>query len=357
MTVPRIAFPVALIGYGYAGKTIHAPLIDAIPGLRLAVIASRHADKVLADWPAVEVTADAAAAATHPEIELVVIASPNETHAPLAEAALRAGKHVVVDKPFTVTLEQARRLAALATAEQRLLSVFQNRRWDSDFLAAQAVIREGHLGEVLHFESHIDRYRPAVQARWREQAGPGSGVWYDLGPHLADQALQLFGLPAAVTARLVCQRPSAQTEDWAHVMLHYDHLEVILHASMLAAGGVPRFVVHGTAGSWVKHGIDSQEASLKAGQRPGGLTWGEDPVPGCLYEGTTTSPRKIPAPPGDYRRYYAEVQRAVAGDAPNPVPPIQAIAVMAVVETALKAAGDGKTLRLTLTERERNSWH
>jgi predicted dehydrogenase len=357
MTMPPAPLTVALIGYGYVGKTFHAPLINAVSGLRLAVIGSRNAEKVLADWPAVQVMADATTAATHPGVKLVVIASPNETHAPLAEAALRAGKHVVVDKPFTVTLDEARRLAALAAAEQRLLSVFQNRRWDADFLATKALIQEGRLGEVLHFESHLDRYRPTVQARWREQAGPGSGVWYDLGPHLADQALQLFGLPAAVTGHLVRQRPAAQTDDWAHVMLHYGRRQVVLHGSMLAAGGVPRFVVHGTAGSWIKFGMDTQEDFLKAGRRPGDPGWGDDQVAGFLHEGTAKTVREVPAPPGDYRRYYIELHGAIAYGAPNPVTPPQAIAVMAVVETAIKSAAEGKTLPLPLTEEERASWH
>ena len=167
----------ALIGFGFVGKTFHAPLIRSVPGLELSVVSSRHPEKVREDLPAAKVVADPEEAATHSEVDLVVIASPNETHVPLATAALSAGKHVVVDKPFTITLAEARRLGELSQAKGRLLSVFQNRRWDSEFLAARTIIEEGRLGEVLHFESRLDRFRPEVRKRWREVAGPGAGLW------------------------------------------------------------------------------------------------------------------------------------------------------------------------------------
>jgi predicted dehydrogenase len=156
-----------------------------------------------------------------PDIDLVVIATPNDTHFPLAKAALEAGKHVVVDKPFTVTLSQARELESLAKHCGRVLSVFHNRRWDSDFLTVSALINEGQLGEVCYFESHFDRFRPQVRQRWREQAGPGSGIWYDLAPHLLDQAVVLFGLPVSITVDLAQLRPGAQSTDYFHAVLAY----------------------------------------------------------------------------------------------------------------------------------------
>ena len=173
---------VALIGFGFVGKTFHAPLIRSVPGLELSVISSRHPEKVHEDLPRAQVVADPEEAATHADVDLVVIASPNETHVPLATAALSAGKHVVVDKPFTITLAEARRLGELSRAKQRLLSVFQNRRWDSEFLGARAIIQEGRLGEILHFESHMDRFRPEVRKRWREVAGPGRACGTILDP-------------------------------------------------------------------------------------------------------------------------------------------------------------------------------
>lgn len=179
---------VALIGFGYAGRVFHAPLIAATPGLTLTVIGSRQRDHAGSAYPGVEVVSDPLVAVRHGEVDLVVIATPNDTHASLAEAALGAGKHVVVDKPFTVTLAEARALVATAAAAKRLLSVFQNRRWDSDFLGIARELGTGRLGEVIELRSEISRYRPRVRDRWRERAGPGAGLWYDLGPHLIDQA-------------------------------------------------------------------------------------------------------------------------------------------------------------------------
>ena len=267
---------VALIGYGYAGRVFHAPLIRATPGLELAIISSSRPERVRADLPGIPVVSSPEEACALPSVELVVIATPNDTHVPIATMALRAGKHVVVEKPMAPTLEGAREIAALAQSLDRVLAVFQNRRWDGDFLALTDLLTSSALGDVTHFESHFDRYRPIVRDRWRERAGVGSGVWYDLGPHLVDQVLQLFGLPDRVMAAMAAQRAGAQSDDWAHVVLEYSRLRVILHASMLVAAPLPRFIVHGTTASWIKYGLDAQERQLNAvftpdavGKRPG----------------------------------------------------------------------------------------
>jgi predicted dehydrogenase len=344
---------VALIGFGFVGRTFHAPLIRAVPGLKLTVVSSRHPDKVWEDLPGVLVLDNPRETATHPNVDLVVIASPNESHVPLATAALNAGKHVIVDKPFTITLEEARALGELSAARRRLLSVFQNRRWDSEFLGARAIIEEGRLGEVLHFESQIGRFRPEVRARWREVAGPGAGLWYDLGPHLVDQALQLFGLPGKISASLVRQRAGAQTDDWFHVLLDYGRLRAILHGSLVVAGGVPRMVIHGTRGSWLKYGLDAQEAQLLRGVVPGDPGWGEDPNPGIFHDGSDGAPVEVPLPKGDQRQYYFGIRNALLNQAPNPVTPAQAIAVMAVLETAIQSSEQGKALSLPLSGEER----
>lgn len=344
---------VALIGYGYVGKTFHAPLIRATPGLDLALVGSSDAAKVQRDLPGMCVEGGMAAAVSAGDIDLVVIASPNDTHAPLAAAALRAGKHVVVDKPFTLDLAQARELAGLARDTGKLLSVFQNRRWDSDFLALQALLRQGRLGEVVHFESQFDRFRPVVQERWREGDGPGAGIWYDLGPHLVDQALTLFGLPQRVSGHIASQRQGARSPDWAHVVLDYGRRQAVLHASVLVAGGVPRFAVHGTAGSWIKYGLDQQEAQLKAGMQPGAPGWGQDAEPATLYVGDTGVIEPIAVPAGDYGRYYAAVRDAIGHGAANPVTPMQALAVMAVIEAAMASATSGQAQPLALSEAER----
>lgn len=345
----------ALVGYGYAGKLFHAALIDATPGLHLQVIGSNRPEAVRADRPNVVVcTPDAAA--THAQADLVVIAAPNDRHALLAEAALRAGKHVVVDKPFTVTLAEARHLARVAREAGRVLSVFQNRRWDSDFLAVQAAIAGGAIGEAMHVEAHFDRYRPQVRARWREQAGQGTGIWFDLGPHLIDQALQLLGLPDAVSASFARQRPGAETPDWAHVVLEMGERRAVLHASMLVAGGSPRWVVHGTRGSFIKHRMDQQEAQLLAGMKPGAQRWGVDDDAGLLIDGATSTETSIATPAGDQRAYYAAVRDAILGRRANPVPPVQAVAVMAVLEAAVAAAETGTAVVPDLTDAERADW-
>ncbi|MFP2928271.1 oxidoreductase [Pyxidicoccus sp. 3LG] len=347
---------VALLGFGFAGRTFHAPLIRSVAGLELRVVASSQAEAVRAAIPDVTVVASAQEAATHADVDLVVIATPNASHAPLAEAALRAGKHVVVDKPFTVTLAEARALTALAREQGRLLSVFHNRRWDSDFLALRALIADGSLGRVTHVESRFDRFRPEVRQRWREQALPGAGVWFDLGPHLVDQSLQLFGLPDTVAAALGRHREGAQVDDWCQVTLAYPRRHVVLQASMLVAGGLPRFAVHGTRGSWLKSGMDSQEDQLRAGGIPGALGWGVDASPGRVLDGASGQARESVAPPGDYRRYYSAIQEALEGRGPNPVTPAQALAVMAVVEAAFRAAERGCAQRPELSEDERDSF-
>ena len=212
---------VGLIGYGYAGRTFHAPLIRATPGLELVAVSSSRPERVTADLPGIAVVPSADDLLATPSIDLVVIAAPSGVHAPLAAAALRAGKHVVVDKPIAPTLDEARATAMLAAGSDRVLAVFQNRRWDGDFLALRDLLSRGVLGEVSHFESHFDRYRPLVRDRWREQPGAGAGLWHDLGPHLVDQALQLFGLPDRVWGSLAAQRAGSQVDDWAHVVLEY----------------------------------------------------------------------------------------------------------------------------------------
>ncbi|HDR2758697.1 TPA: oxidoreductase [Enterobacter mori] len=344
---------IALIGYGFVGKTFHAPLIQSIEGLTLAVVSSRDEEKVKRDLPNVLVVATPEEAIQHPDVDLVVIASPNATHAPLAALALNAGKHVVVDKPFTLDMQEARELIALADEKQRLLSVFHNRRWDSDFLGIKQVIEEGRLGKVKLFESHIDRFRPEVRVRWREQNVPGSGLWFDLGPHLIDQTLQLFGLPQSVQGNIATLRDGAEINDWAHVVLNYPEHKVILHASMLVAGGTSRFTVHGDKASVVKARIDQQEAQLLEGVIPGSESWGEDSDDMVLFDAAGDATR-LKTPKGDQRQYYINVRDALRGKITNPVHPVEALAVMAVLEAAVRSSETGSTQTLELTAEERS---
>ena len=351
---------VGLIGYGFAGKTFHAPLLRSDPGLALTVVGSSRPEVVLADLPGVEVC-QPAAVATHPDVDLVVVATPNESHFPLAAAALRAGKDVVVDKPFTVTLAESRALVEIAREEKRLLAVFHNRRWYSEVLATKAVLESGMLGEVSHYECHMDRFRPSVRQRWRENPGPGAGLWFDLGPHLIDQALHLFGMPDSVNASFATLRKGGQTDDWAHVQLNYsregrDRLRVILHASLLVSGGGPRSILHGTRASWAKYGGDPQEAQLMAGMMPCDEGFGVDPDPGILFDGATGSETRIPAPAGDQRGYYAGVRDAILSGTPTAITGEHGVAVMAVLEASFQSGAEGRVLPIPLTEEERARW-
>ncbi|TSJ51813.1 oxidoreductase [Atlantibacter subterranea] len=340
---------VGLIGYGYASKTFHAPLIVGTPGMTLAAVSSSDATKVHADWPGVSVVSDPKQLFNDPDIDLIVIPTPNDTHFPLARAAMEAGKHVVVDKPFTVTLSQARELEALAKSRGLVLSVFHNRRWDSDFLTLKALIAEGKLGEVSYFESHFDRYRPQVRNRWREQAGPGSGIWYDLAPHLIDQALVLFGVPVSITVDMAQLRPDAQTTDYFHAVLTYPQRRVVLHSTMLAAAESARYIVHGTRGSYVKFGLDPQEDRLKAGERLPQEDWGYDMRDGVLTlaSGDELDAQTLLTVPGNYPAYYAAIRDALNGQGENPVPASQAIRVMELIELGIESAKHRSTLCLT----------
>jgi len=341
---------VGLVGYGYAGKTFHAPLIAAVPALELAAVASSDAGKVHADWPGVAVLASPAELIARDDIDLVVIATPNDTHHPLARDALRAGRHVVVDKPFTVHLADARELVVLAGARGRLLSVFHNRRFDGDFLTLKRLLADGALGRVVDVESRHDRWRPEVRQRWRESAGPGAGLWFDLGPHLVDQALQLFGPPRAIALERALVRDGALADDWFHASLRYDRLHVHLRASMLAAASAPRFTLHGTRGSFVKIGLDAQEDALKAGVRPtwpASADWGVDPGRAAIVtrqaDGAAVE-TPVVLERGAHQAYFASVAAAIRGEAPNPVPPQEALAVMELIELGIASAAERREL-------------
>jgi predicted dehydrogenase len=348
---------VGLIGYGYAGRTFHAPLIRSVPGLVLTHVGSSKPDLVQAEMPGPTVCS-AVDLTTQPGVDLVVIASPNDSHFPLAAAALRAGKHVVLDKPFTVTLEEARNLRKLAEKHSRVLSVFHNRRWDSEILATKAILDSGVLGDVSHYECHMDRFRPVVRQRWREDPGPGAGLWFDLGPHMIDQALYLFGLPTSVSANLGILRKGGKTDDWAHVQLMYeaDRLRVILHSSLLVSGGGPRSTLHGARASWVKFGADVQEQQLVAGVLPDDPAFGIDPNPGVVIYGETGRREEIAAPKGDQRKYYVDIRDAIQNQQPPVITARDAVAVMAVLETSIKSGAEGRVLPLPLTPEEVAEW-
>ncbi len=336
-----------LIGYGTAGAVFHAPLIAAASGLRLTAIASRRAEEIARDFPEAKAYENPQSLIDDPDIELVVIATPNETHAALARAALEAGKHVVVDKPFTLDAGEAEALIALADAAGRKLSVFQNRRWDSNFLTVRRLVDDGRLGEIAYYEAHFDRFRPEIKQGWRETEAPGAGLLYDLGAHLIDQALVLFGLPQAVTADVTRQRAAARADDYFHVVLDYGRRRAVLHASVLVRDPGPRYLVHGDGGSFVKYGIDSQEAALREGRRPGGEGWGEDdPALFGRFTDADGTVATIDSLPGRYTAYYDGIAASIRDDAPLPVEAREARDVIRIIEAAQISARERRTILL-----------
>ena len=327
---------VGVIGYGLAGRAFHAPYVRATPDMALRAIVTREPAKVLADLPDMRVVPDVAALLAEPDIDLVVVASPDALHAEHAIAALEAGKHVLIDKPFATSLADARRITAAGEAAGKQVTVFQNRRWDADFRTLRQLIADGALGEIVQFESHFDRWRPTPTGRWKE-ARKG-GVWLDLGPHLVDQAVVLFGRPEGISLDLATMRDGAPSPDYFHAVLRYERHRVILHATKLAAQHGLRFAVHGTRASWIKHGSDPQEAATLAGHAPEGEDWGVDPIDGTLTLGENGAVSPIRNERGDYRLFWQALARAIRGEDANPVPATEAITVMEVLDAGLRSA-------------------
>lgn len=338
--------PVGLIGYGTAGAVFHAPLIRACPHLRLAAVATSRKEQVEA-LSGVRAVGAVAELLSDPEIRLVVVASPSDTHFELACAALEAGKHVVVDKPFTLAAAEADELIERAAKRGCALSVFQSRRWDGDYLTVKRLIAEGALGTVYYYEARYDRFRPLIRSRWRELPGPGSGILYDLGPHLVDQALQLFGMPQAVSADAFAQRPGGQAIDYFHLALDYGPMRAVLHGSVLAPGAGPHFSIHGDGGSFLKYGMDSQEEALKAGKRPGDAQWGVDDA--SLHGELTSADgerRRVETERGRLEAFYQEMAEHIALGATVPVDPRDARDNIAVIEAALRSVEVGRVVKM-----------
>lgn len=344
---------VGLIGYGMAGRVFHAPIITSVPGLQLtkiretrpeniAVVRTRYPEAEIVDNTE-EILADAA-------IAVVVIATPNASHFALAQAALRAGKHVVVDKPFTVTTAEADQLIELATRQNRLLTVHHNRRWDSNARTLRKVIAGGLLGRLVELEIHFDRFRNYLRpGAWREENTPGAGILYDLGAHLLDEAQVLFGLPQAVTADERIQRTGGQTTDNFTIVLHYDQLKVTLQAGMLVRELGPVYVLLGEQGTFVKYGGDVQEEALKAGLRPADVPdWGREPEAhwgkiNTDYQGQHLV-GQIESEMGDYREFYANVYQAVTGQTTLVVTAEQARNTIRMIELAIQSSAEKRTI-------------
>jgi scyllo-inositol 2-dehydrogenase (NADP+) len=342
---------VGLIGYGLAGSAFHAPLIATTPGMALAAVVTSNpgrAAQARARHPGVSVVDSAERLWDRAaELDLVVVASPNRTHVPLALQALAAGLPVVVDKPLAATSADARRLVDEARARGLLLSVFQNRRWDGDFLTLRRLLAEGALGTVHRFESRFERWRPAPKPGWRERGDPAEagGVLFDLGSHLVDQALVLFGPVTQVYAEIDRRRPGAGVDDDAFVALtHASGVHSHLWTSLVAAEDAGRMRVLGSRAAYVKSGLDVQEAALRGGERPG-AGWGREPPGrwGRLGAGEEWVP--VPTERGDYPAFYAGIAAALRIGAPPPVDPADAVAVLEIIEAARRSVAEGVVIR------------
>ena len=334
---------VALIGYGLAGAAFHAPLIAAVPGLELAAVVTRdprRRDAVARAHPGAALL-DSPDHVWDGGFDLAVVATPNRTHVPLARAAIGAGVPVVVDKPLAATADEGRALADDARAAGVMLTVFQNRRWDGDFLTARRLIDTGELGTVLRWESRFERWRPDIKEGWRELADPSEagGVLYDLGSHLVDQALVLFGPARAVHAEVDARRPGAQVDDDSFVAIeHESGVRSHLWMSAVAADLGPRLRVLGDRASYVKHGLDVQEDALRAGRRPDEPGWGEEPEESWGRLGAGEDFRRVRTEPGAYARFYEGVASALREGAPPPVDPDDAVRALAVLDEARLSA-------------------
>ncbi|MEZ2347677.1 oxidoreductase [Terriglobus sp. RCC_193] len=335
----------ALLGFGYAGRTFHAPLLEAVEGIAFSLVGSSRPEDVHAHYPHVRVSS-AQDAVVDPEIELVVIATPNDSHFPLAAAALRAGKHVVVDKPFTLNLQEAKQLQQIANEYGRILSVFHNRRWESEINGAREVLQSGVLGQVTHYELHMDRFRPNVRQRWRENPGPGAGLWFDLGPHMIDAAIYLFGMPQAIQGNLATLRPGGKTDDWGHAILHYPHMRAVLNASLLVAGTGPRSTLHGTTATWMKYGADTQEPQLQSGMSPNDPAFGIDPDGGVIMDGATGTVTPATPQRGCQQKYYESIRDAIRTGTAPAITAQDAVNVMAVLDAFYFSAREGRTVSL-----------
>jgi predicted dehydrogenase len=340
---------VGLIGYGMAARVFHAPIIASVAGLALKTVLERRGEESRARYPRVSVARDVEEVLRDEEVGLVVVATPNASHFDLARRALLADKHVVVEKPFTADSGQARQLIELARTRNRLITVFHNRRWDGDFLTVRRLLAAKLPGRLVEYESHFDRYRNVPRPNaWRETPGPGSGILFDLGSHLIDQAQVLFGTPASVAADVRTQREFARADDSFELRLHYDDLKVTLKAGMLAREPGPRFLLHGTEGSFVKHGLDPQEEALKRGDTPSAPHWGEE---ARAHWGTLNTQvgglhvlGQVETVAGDYGAFYRNVADALNGRASLAVKPEEAASTIRIIELALQSSRERRTV-------------
>jgi scyllo-inositol 2-dehydrogenase (NADP+) len=340
---------VGLIGFGLAGQSFHAPIIRSVPGLELACILERRGSLAHQKYPEVRIARTLEDLLTDEQMRLCVIATPNASHFDLARRCLLAGRDVVIDKPFATNSGDALQLIELAEKNGRLLTVYQNRRLDGDFLTVRKLLASGVLGRVVSYESHYDRFRPVIKENvWRERAEPGSGILFDLSPHLVDQALVLFGTPLAIGAGVFSERAGSEVDDAFDVRFEYPEMHAYLRASMMACAARPHFVLQGTKGSFVKYGMDPQEAILRRSEPPGGPHWGEEPEAdwGTLWfpNGDSRTTEKLKTEAGDYRLFYVNVRDAITEGKPLAVPAREALQTVRAIEFVQQSSLERRTI-------------
>jgi scyllo-inositol 2-dehydrogenase (NADP+) len=339
----------ALVGFGDSARYLHAPFLIGQGGFALTDVFERSKDRAAALYPGIRTHRTLETLLAAPDLELVVISTPNDTHVPYVRQALEAGKHVVVEKPFTPTAAEAEALIALARSKNRVLTVYQNRRWDSDFQTVRRVLDAGELGELRHYEAHFDRYKPILNPkRWKETPAPGSGILYDLGAHLLDQALVLFGTPQTVYAEISTQRDDSSIDDCFHLRLGYPRLTAVLRASLLVREPGPRYVLHGARGTFRKPGIDIQEDQLKAGMAPTQPGFGREPdaLRGELVTEIGGQPLRglVESVPGNWLPFYEHVYDAIRHGGPVPVDPAEVLTQLRIIELVFESARQGRKL-------------
>ena len=341
----------ALLSYGMSGEIFHAPLLAVNPDFELTMVMQRNSDKAKQRYPHTKIARSVNEVINDNDIELVVINTPNDSHYQFGMQALEAGKHIIVEKPFTVTTQEADDLIALARKKKRHLTVFQNRRWDGDFMTVKKVLQNQWVGKIAEFELHYDRYRNYIEANtWKEEQGPGSGILYNLGSHMLDQVLVLFGVPLEVDARVGVQRPGGKVEDFYDIRMLYKDFHAIVKSSYLVREATPRYILHGTEGSFIKYGIDPQEQALKDGKIPGSPGWGAEgkdlwgklntTVGGLHVEG------QIETTPGDYTQFYKNVHDSIRNEKPLAVKPEESRDVIKLIETCYESSRLRKAIKI-----------
>lgn len=340
-----------VIGYGLSGKAFHAPYLDTHPGFEMIKVVERHKTESKEIYPYVEVVMDYKEVLADPEIELVVHCTPNTLHYPMVKESLEAGKHVIIEKPFTNSSKEADELISIAEKKQLKIFVYQNRRWDGDFLTIQKLLKSGDLGDVEYFEVHFDRYSPEFKNdAWREEKLPGSGVLYDLGPHLIDQALTLFGMPDMIEADVQAQRDNSKVDDFFRIKFSYSDKEAVLTAGVLVKELGPRFIIHGSKGSFIKYGIDPQEEPLRNGKMPEGEDWGIESSDnwGLVTIGYDDEDfdGRIETEAGNYMGFYNNVFDVLRNSAEMAVKPYEARNVIRMIELAFDSAKLGKEVKI-----------